>query len=209
MRTFISACLLLLVVNSLSAQTEIVNSDSVQATKKIEYFFYFQSGMLVGCNECSRGKEVTFSGATVHGIKLGSRARVGVGVGYDSFYGWNTMPVFGSASWDLFKGKDDFFLQFNYGSTLRVWKYSQQDEYGYDRSEGGRMVNPMVGYRVRYHDASIALMVGYKFQKTSAFYKYENYAWNPATQQYLSDPIGLTVTQELNRFIVSLSIGWK
>lgn len=194
--------------NKVPAQAQMA-TDSVKAIKKTEYYFYFQSGMLVGCNECGRGKEVTFSGAMVHGIKLNKRARLGLGIGYDSFYGYNTVPIFGSASWDLFAKKNAFFLQLNYGAPLKTWKYTPYDEYGYVKTSSGRMINPSVGYRIRYHDASIALMLGYKFQKIKALYEYENYVWNPTTQQYLPDPIGSTVTQELNRFIVSLSIGWK
>lgn len=185
------------------------NPDSVAQNKKVEYFFYFQSGMLAGCNECSRGKEITFSGATVHGIKVGKRTRVGVGLGYDSYYGWNTMPVFGSASWDLFAKKNAFFVQFNYGGALKTWKYSPYDEYGYQRSEGKRMVNPMVGYRIRYHDASIALMVGYKYQKITSYYEYQNYIWDPNTQTTLTEPVGSSEERSINRFMISLAVGWR
>lgn len=185
------------------------NPDSVVRNKKVEYFFYFQSGMLAGCNECSRGKEITFSGATVHGIKVGKRTRVGAGLGYDSYYGWNTMPVFGSASWDLFAKKNAFFVQFNYGGALKTWRYSPYDEYGYQRSEGKRMVNPMVGYRIRYHDASIALMVGYKYQKITSYYEYQNYIWDPNTQTTLTEPVGSSEERSINRFMISLAVGWR
>jgi hypothetical protein len=190
-----------------SAQSEL--PDSVEVKNKVEYFFYFQSGMMVGCNECGKGKEITFSGATVHGIKLGKRLRIGGGLGYDSYYNISTVPVFSSASWDLFAKKNAFFLQFNYGGALKVWKYSEYDEYGYQKSNGGRMVNPMVGYRIRYHDASIALMLGYKFQNIKSYYEYENYVWNPATQSYLTEPIGSSEKRSINRFLVSLAVGWK
>ncbi len=165
--------------------------------------------MLVGCNECGRGKEITFSAATVHGIKFAKRGRAGAGLGYDSYYGWSTVPVFGSVSWDLFARKNAFFLQFNYGGILKTWKYTWYDEYGYQRSEGKRMVNPMVGYRIRYHDASIALMAGYKFQKIESYYQYENYIWDPNTQKTLMEPIGSSEKRSLNRFMISLAVGWK
>jgi hypothetical protein len=192
--------------NAASAQSDV---DSVATKKRGEYFFYFQSGMLVGCNDCGRGKEVTFSGATVHGIKLDKRVRLGVGLGYDSYYGWNTAPVFGSVSWDMFAKKNAFFIQFNYGGALKTWKYTANYEYGYQRSEGGRMVNPLVGYRIRYHDASIALMVGYKFQKITSYYEYENYYWNPLTERYIQEPTLSSESRALNRFMISLAVGWK
>lgn len=199
-------CGMLFFVGAVSAQS---NLDSVARVKRAEYFFYFQSGTLVGCNECGRGKEITFSGATVHGIKLDKRVRLGVGLGYDSYYGWNTVPIFGSVSWDMFAKKNAFFLQFNYGGALKTWRYDQYDQYGYKKSEGGRMVNPMVGYRIRYHDASIALMVGYKFQQITSYYEYENYWWNPVTERYDQEPIVSNENRKLNRFMISLAVGWK
>jgi hypothetical protein len=207
MRAFVIFVLLICVGCKAFAQSK---PDSMILTnKKIEYFFYIQSGMLVGCHECGRGKEITFSGATVHGIKLGKRARVGVGLGHDSFYGWNTLPVFGSASWDLFSKKNAFFLQFNYGRALKTWKYNPNDEYGFQRSVGKRMVNPMVGYRIHYHDASISLSVGYKFQNIMSHYQYENWIWDPNTQRNLPDPIISSEKRSINRLMISLAVGWK
>jgi len=184
-------------------------SDTLKHKKKIEYFFYLQSGTLIGCNECSLGKELTYSGATVHGVKIGNRLRVGAGIGYDSYYVGNSLPVFGSASWDLFSNKNAFFIQFNYGGALKFWKHSLYEEYGYQNSEGGRMVNPMVGYRIRYHDMSVSLMVGYKYQSTSFFYEYPTYYWDPARGQLMGDPMSTEINQQLNRLMISLAIGWR
>lgn len=198
--------LLVCVCSSVLAQNDL---DSIPAKGRLEYFFYIQSGMLAGCNECNRGKEISFSGATVHGVKIGKRTRAGIGLGYDSFYGLSTVPLFGSASWDLFARKNAFFLQFNYGGALKVWKYTEYEEYGYQRSEGGRMVNPMVGYRIKYHDASISLLVGYKFQKVTSTYEYENYYWNPLTERFIQEPLISNEKRSINRFMISLAIGWK
>ncbi len=178
-------------------------------SQKTEYFFYIQSGTLIGCNECSRGKELSFSGATVHGVKIGNRLRVGAGIGYDSYFDWNHVPAFGSVSWDLFARKNAFFIQFSYGGTLKSWKYSLYDEYGYQKSTGGQMMNPMVGYRIRYHEVSISLMAGYKFQRMATFYEYPSYYWDPARGQVMGDPMTTEINREMNRFMLSLAIGWK
>lgn len=211
MKRYIFASVFLIQAVTLFARNELKNPDSIIHAKKFEYFFYLQSGTLIGCNECSKGKELTFSGATVHGVKVGKRLRVGAGLGYDSFYGWNTLPVFGSASWDLFARKNAFFVQFNYGGALKSWKYSQYDynEYGFQGSEGGRMINPMVGYRVRYHDVSLALMAGYKYQRISSYYEYPYYYWDPLQGQIMGEPTTTTMVQEMNRFMLSISMGWK
>ncbi|MEQ1584830.1 MAG: hypothetical protein ABL895_03060 [Cyclobacteriaceae bacterium] len=209
MKGFITLGILLTQAVGLIAQGSYEKPDSIVGVKKFEYYFYLQSGTLIGCNECSRGKELTFTGATVHGVKIGKRLRVGAGLGYDSYYGWNTMPVFGSASWDLFAKRNAFFVQFDYGGSLKSWKYSQYDEYGYQGSEGGRMVNPMVGYRVRYHDISLALLVGYKYQRVSSTYEYPTYYWDPLRGQIMGEPNKTTMVKEMNRFMLSMSIGWK
>lgn len=208
MRTVVICFQFLWIGNIVSAQVELA-SDSAMVKKKAEYYFYFQSGMLVGCNECGRGKEITFSSAMVHGIKLDKRLRLGIGVGFDSFYNYSTVPIFGSASWDLFSKKNAFFLQLNYGTPLKTSRYTPYDEYGYKSSSGGRMVNPAVGYRILYHHASIACMIGYKFQQINSRYEYQNYVWNPITDQYIPEPQVSIEARDLNRFMLSLSIGWK
>lgn len=207
MRPQVIGCLLLALAGKVYSQD--LRIDTLKSTKPVEYFFYLQSGALLGCNECSRGKEVSFSGATVHGIKLGKRLRLGAGVGLDAYYNWNNLPVFGSISWDLFAQKNAFFVLLNYGGTLTSWKYSPFDEYGYKECKGGRMVNPMVGYRIRYHDLSISLLAGYKFQKMSSFYEYPSYYWDPVNGQIVGDPMTTEMSRELNRFMISLAIGWR
>ncbi|MBL7876930.1 MAG: hypothetical protein JNL53_14780 [Cyclobacteriaceae bacterium] len=206
MRSFLIGCLLLLAGSKMSAQERM---DSIKIEKRITYYFYLQSGMLVGCTECKRSKEVTFSGAMVQGVTLYKRARLGLGVGFDSFYDFSTVPVFGSASWDVFAKKNALFLQFNYGIPLKVWDHKLYDEYGDVKTSAGGMINPMIGYRIRYYDASIALMIGYKFQPITSYYEYDNYIWNPTYQQYIQEPGVLMEMRELNRLMVSISIGWR
>jgi len=204
----IVVCLLLAFTSDVFSQDNLL-ADTVKSSKQVAYFFYLQSGALIGCNECSRGKGVSFSGATVHGVKLGRRLRVGGGMGIDTYYNWNNLPVFGSISWDLLARKNAFFVLLNYGGTLTSWKYSPFDEYGYKESNGGRMVNPMVGYRITYHDISISLLAGYKSQKMASFYEYPSYYWDPINGQLLGDPMTTKMSRELNRFMISLTVGWK
>ncbi len=209
MREVLTLSILLTQAFGLFSQGHLNNQDTTVSAKGPEYFFFVQSGTLVGCYDCSKGKELSFTAATVHGIKVGKRLRVGGGLGFDSYYGWNIMPVFGSASWDLFSKRNAFFIQLNYGGALKSWKHSQFDEYGYQGAEGGRMVNPMVGYRLRYHDLSLSLMAGYKYQQVSSSYEYPSYYWDPVRGQLMGDPSTTTVLQEMNRFMLSMSIGWK
>lgn len=188
--------------------------DTVRLNKKTGYFFSIQSGMLVGkyslgCTDCNPVKEVTFSAATIHGVKIGKRLRVGGGLGFDAYSGWNVVPIFANASWDLVSQKDAFFLQLNYGTSLKSWKQVPYEEYGLQSSQGRVMINPAVGYRIRYHDASIALLVGYKLQKMISYYEYPTYYWHPIQGQLIGDNNSITQDQNLNRLMVSISVGWK
>jgi hypothetical protein len=200
--------ILLTQVLGLFSQGHLNNQDTTVA-KGPEYFFFVQSGTLVGCNDCSKGRELSFTAATVHGIKIGKRLRLGGGLGFDSYYEWNIMPAFGSISWDIISRKNSFFVQLNYGGSLKSWKNSPYEEYGYQGSEGGSMLNPMVGYRLRYHDLSISLIAGYKYQRVTSSFEYPYYYWDPVQGQIIGEPSTSTVIQEMNRFMLSMSIGWK
>src|SRR6478735_10840095 len=60
--------------------------DTIKNDKQIGYYFNVQIGPLLGCNNCSEGKEITFSSATTHGITIGKKFRTGLGIGLDSYY---------------------------------------------------------------------------------------------------------------------------
>jgi hypothetical protein len=177
---------------------------------KINYFFTISSGALVGCQDCKSGSEVTFSSSTIHGITIGKKLRIGMGLGYDSYNLLQTTPLFGSISWDLIgdKNKNALFLQFSYGGAS-VWRNSQ-DEYGYKKVEGGKTIHTQLGYRVRYHDARFSFSIGTKYQEVTTFYEYPTYRYGFNGQPILGEtPSTKSVLQELNRIQLSISIGWK
>jgi hypothetical protein len=106
--------------------------DTVQNDQQFTYFFNLQVGNLIGCTNCDVGKEVTFTTSTTHGVIIGKKLRVGAGIGFDSYYNWQTMPLFGSASWDLFgtKNTNAVFLQANYG-WAQAWQNKSARGYGF------------------------------------------------------------------------------
>jgi hypothetical protein len=178
--------------------------------KKISYFFIISSGALVGCQDCKSGSEVTFSSSTIHGVTVGKKLRIGMGLGYDSYNLLQTTPLFGSISWDLIgdKNRNALFLQFSYGGAS-VWRNSQ-DEYGYKKVEGGKTIHTQLGYRVRYHDARFSFSIGTKYQEVTTFYEYPTYRYGFNGQPILGEtPSTKSVLQELNRIQLSISIGWK
>lgn len=186
-------------------------NDNEKRDKLLSYFFSINSGALVGCQDCNGGSEVTFSSSTIHGATIGKKLRVGVGLGYDSYYLWQTVPLFGVVSWDLIgnknKNKNALFLQFSYGGAS-AWRNSV-DEYGFKKVEGGKTIATQVGYRARYHDLRLSLSVGTRFQEVTTFYDYPTYYYDFNGQQHLGAPSSKSILQELNRVQFSLGIGWR
>jgi len=179
--------------------------DSVRK-ERFEYYFQIQSGALIGCSSFSQGKEISFSGATTHGVKVGRKLRVGAGVGLDSYYGWNTIPLFGSISWDLFGKKNAVFTEFNYGGALASWRHQYFPEYGYVQSAGGKMYSAGLGYRVKYDRARISVGIARKTQIMTTYYEYPTYYWNN-NDYLLGEPSKRTVKSELNRLVIWIAVG--
>lgn len=189
----------------LTAHSQNLLQDSVRK-KRVEYYFQVQSGALIGCSSCSNGKDVGFSGATTHGVKIGRKLRVGAGVGFDSYYEWNTVPFFGSVSWDLFGKKNALFAEFNVGGTLASWRHQYFEEYGYANSKGGIMYSGGLGYRVKYDRIRISAGVARKTQIMTSYYEYPTYYWN--NNDYIpGEPSKRTVKNEMNRLVIWIAVG--
>src|SRR6267154_1561715 len=82
------------------------SDDEQKNPGSVVYFFAIQAGALVGCNDCSKGKEFTFSAATIQGVTIGRKFRTGIGLGFDSYQHWQTVPIYGMVSWDLIGDKN-------------------------------------------------------------------------------------------------------
>ncbi|MCW5911179.1 MAG: hypothetical protein KIT62_08905 [Cyclobacteriaceae bacterium] len=176
---------------------------------KIRYYFALQTASLIGCNDCGKGKEITFSGAIIQGVRYKS-FRLGVGLGHDSYRNWNTAPVFLSAGWDIIRQKNALVMQVNYGTSLKTWRYYPYDfqEYGYKETSGGQTFNPALGYRVQSGKMNVTFGIGYKVQIISDRYEFPSWYWT-GTQYVEGAPNRKTVKHELNRLVLSLAVGWN
>ncbi len=227
--------LLLLIVSSAIGYTQNYDTDSVyytpipkpqakhkqkpqeetQSSKSVEYFFNIQTGSLIGCNDCGKGKEFTFSAATVHGVTIGKKLRAGIGLGFDSYQNWQTLPLYGTVSWDLIgnKNKNALFLQMAYGWAhpwfVRDGAYATNTSDPFSGVSGGRMINPQIGYRVNYYNLKLSIAMGYKFQRiryTNVYYQYLNC---PMCDYYTTQISTTDITQDMNRVQLMMSVGWK
>ena len=190
--------------------TRPIFKDTIQNDQMFEYFFNVQLGPMIGCKDCQLGKEVTFSVATTHGVTIGKKLRAGIGIGFDSYFDWNTLPIFGSASWDLFgtKNTQALFVVANYGWS-KAWVNETLIGAGATGVGGGAMFNAQLGYRVKYHDVRIGLAIGSKYQRAYRYYEYPSYYYRSDGVMVPGSPSRTTIKQNLNRLMISVTVGWK
>lgn len=183
----------------------VAQTDSVgHAGRKIRYWNNFLLGGLRGDH-----KEVFFSLATTHGVRLG-RLAAGLGAGLDAYGDWKVIPMFASASFDFARIKNDaLFIQMNGGYGRAI--YTGEDRIGVPvgvENGGGTMLNPMLGYRIKADRFRIYIAMGYKFQRNKYTYGYN---YNPTSSFALYGPYEYpkyTVQEDMQRFVVQMGFGW-
>ena len=162
---------------------------------KVIYYNNFLAGGLMG--ESGKGSGLTLS--TTHGIRT-NRFSVGAGLGFDSYFDWKTVPVFGTIEFDFAKIKRNaFFLQFNagYADAKRINREEWVTEY---REYGGEMISYMLGYKMRAEKFSLYVLAGHKFQEA-------NYSYNSQPWSSFYPPPTYAVEENMNRFVVQLGFG--
>jgi hypothetical protein len=191
----------------------LTRNDELKNSRSIVYFFTIQAGALVGCNDCSNGKEFTFSAATTQGITIGMRLRTGIGLGFDSYQNWQTFPVYGMVSWDLIGNKDKnaVFVQMSYGWAhpwfVRDGAYASYVADPFSDVQGGRTLNPQIGYRINYYDLKLSVAIGYKFQQIH--YRKPGYYYPNCPQCDFPQLSFDDITQDMNRVQLVIGVGWK
>jgi hypothetical protein len=179
------------ICTSANAQSD----SSVVSKNKVIYYNNFLAGGLLG--ESGKGSGVTLS--MTHGIRI-NRFTVGAGIGFDSYFDWKAVPVFGTIEVDFAKIKRNaFFVQLNagYADASRINREEWVTEY---REYGGPMVSYMLGYKIRAEKFSLYLLAGHKFQEA-------NFTYNPQPWSSFSAPPNYSVEENMNRLVVQLGFG--
>jgi len=197
------------VVRTALAVEGTVPSDSSARKRKVSYFFAFGMGAMIGCEQChATGTNASFSTSVVQGVRIG-KGSMGAGIGLDVYESRKTLPLFGSASWDLFGKKNKVYVQLNYGYA-GAWVNKDAKAYGFKSSEGGKMLNPFLGYRIQSGNVRMLFSVGYKFQRVFSRYEYPVYYANPTYDSFaLLPPSTKEIRMDMNRFVVAMAIGWR
>ena len=179
----------------------VAQTDSLdRADRKIRYWNNFLLGGLRGDH-----KEVFFSLTTTHGVRLG-RLAVGLGAGMDAYGDWKVFPMFASASFDFARIKNDaFFIQMNGGYGRAIYTGGDREGTPGVDNGGGKMLNPMLGYRIKADRFRIYIAMGYKFQRNRYTYGYINPIWS-SFAPYESPRY--SVQEDMQRFVLQMGFGW-
>lgn len=166
--------------------------------RKLSYFNTFLAGGLIG--EKGNGTGVTLS--TIHGVRL-KRAAFGAGIGFDSYFDWKTLPIFGSVSFDFGKIRSNaLFVQFNAGYA-ETWLVRDEEEWMPPyREYGGTMVASSLGYRITKERFSLYVMAGHKFQR--AHITYEPMLWST-----FAPTVRQRIEEDMNRLVVQIGFGLR
>ena len=71
------------------------------------------------------------------------------------------------------------------------------------------MASALFGYRIKYHDATISLAVGPKTQRVYRYFEYPTYHFQDDGTIVEGSPSKTTIEENLNRLMISLTVGWK
>ena len=172
-------------------------SDSSSVSKKITYFNNLLAGGLFG--DSGKGSGVTIS--TTHGVRI-NRFAIGAGIGFDSYFDWKTVPVFGSLSFDFAKVRQHaFFLQFNggYAEASRIERAEEEwlTEY---REYGGEMISSMLGYKINTGKFNLYILAGHKYQKA-------HFSYNPLAPWSSFRAPEVSVEENMNRIVFQIGFG--
>lgn len=159
--------------------------------KPHRYFNSFQSGALLG--EKDKGTSFTFS--MVHGVRLNTIG-IGVGVGFDSYPRWKTVPLSFVFSLDLFKVKENSgYLMVAVGHA-RAWHRQQFVYEPTYNADGGFSFGPTAGYRIKADRYNLYLSAGYRFQRIN--YTYSGFYYGPSEYR---------VEEDVQRAVIQIGFG--
>lgn len=187
-----------------------VFQDTTQKHDLTSYYFDVSMGVLAGCSDCISGTEFTFATSTTHGITLGRKTRIGAGVGFNTYVGWQSLPLFGSVSYDVLGTKNThaLFVRGQYGWS-HVWHHRLPNEMPAKDVQGGVMFGAFIGYRVRYHNLRISISGGFQQQQTTSVYETETWIPSDTGVWIRGTPNRTTVETTMGRGVLNLAFSWK
>jgi hypothetical protein len=192
---FLPGILLVFFSISSAAQPDTISS-------KVTYFNALYAGGLLA--KKTNGSSLTAS--FVQGIRY-KTISLGIGMGYDSYLDWRTLPVFASLNFDFAHIRQNaFFIQFNAGYSKAWIRVSENDQNVYD-VKGGPLIHPLLGYRIRSNQFSLYFSAGYKWQNITYEQTSNWWMWAyPPIDGYPS--MRYIIDRNIERFSVQIGLGF-
>lgn len=191
-RFTIAAALLYMAISASQAQTDSLTRPALQYAGEFSFGLTFKDD----------ADDHYFTATTAHGVKL-NRWFAGLGVGYDDFERWYTVPFFATVSYEFARIKRSAFLVQAMGGYGQAWSSSENE--GIDiETRGGRAYGAMLGYRYQATQRiSVRIISGYRFQRIKYFYDAGSLRadaiWLPQSWE---------VKRDMERVFVTLGMGF-
>lgn len=173
------------------------SAQSDSSSAKPSWFMTLQGGLVIAKKMVDTAPSISM----LQGIRY-QRFALGVGVGYDSYESWRTLPVFSGVSYDLVQTAGHaFFIQMNtgYSPAWRLRRDEVQQEY---KGAGGYFYHPSIGYRAGSGKVSIHISAGYKVQNVQ-------YEMMPPWWSGWYSQSQITVSQTMERLTFLIGIGLR
>ncbi|MEX2230512.1 MAG: hypothetical protein WD824_00010 [Cyclobacteriaceae bacterium] len=163
---------------------------------KPSYFLSIYSGGLLG----KKGKGSAMTVSLIQGVRH-KRFAFGAGIGYDAYTEWRTFPIFGSVAFDLSKGRNRWFIQFNAGYS-KAWNPTRPEAALRYDDKGGSIFHPLLGYRIQNGNMVLYLTAGYRFQRLTSEWTERFWGWG-------NSPNKFTERRDIERLSVQIGFGLR
>jgi hypothetical protein len=179
-----------------AAQNDLPDSSrlSQDRTHGAKYFSEYLSGGMISDNNSG----TNFSFSTVHGAEFG-RLGVGIGLSYDSYGQWSSVPVLAVFKAEIGKIKSSsVYLQLA-GGYGKLWYKQTDDEYLNYTSKRSNKIEALLGYQIATEKLKVYITGGFRSQQLY---------YSQAPRWWFDSPNQSTVTRTINGLVLQLGVGF-
>jgi hypothetical protein len=178
------------------AQNNLSDSSRLSQDRahRLKYFSEYLSGGMRSDNNDG----VTFSFSTVHGAEFG-RLGVGLGLSYDSYGRWSSVPVLAVFKAKIAKVKgSSVYLQLA-GGYGKLWYKELDDEYLKYTPKRSNKIEALLGYQISTDKLKVYIAGGFRSQQLR---------YTQAPRWWFDSPNQSTVTRTIKGLVLQLGIGF-
>lgn len=181
-----------------------VAADSLKVTPAVRYALALNVGSLIGKQQATSAMGIT-NWFTWHRL---ISAHAGLGVSWENYEGWQTVPFSFHLRYDIGKRKKNpWFL---YGGYGQAWARLVPDyrPYNFQADHGGRGYSYGIGKSLRYERVEVRWQLGQQVQRVAweEAYEVQNWFSSASTDPYTNRTF---VNMTLRRVAFSMSVSWR